>query len=77
VRDVDDIYKEDLEEKEAYDQRKLRQYELQRMKYFYAVVTCDSAKTAETIYNEFNGYEFELSSIKLKMSFVADSLTFP
>jgi len=47
------------------------------MKYFYAVICCNSSTTAEKIFKEYNGFEFELSNIKLTMSFISDSLTFP
>jgi hypothetical protein len=47
------------------------------MKYFYAVIHCNSKKTAEKLYNEYNGFEFELSNIRLSLSFIADSLKFP
>lgn len=61
----------------GYDQSKLRKYELNKMKYFYAVIHTNSKKTATKIFNEYNGMEFELSNIRLSMSFIADSLKFP
>lgn len=33
------------------------------MKYYYAIVHCDSSKTALSLYDEYNGYEFENSNI--------------
>ncbi len=47
------------------------------MKYFYAVIYCNSTTTAEKIYNEYNNYEFELSNIRLNLAFIPDSLIFP
>ena len=47
------------------------------MKYFYAVVHCNSKKTAQTIYDEYNHFEFEQSNIRLLLSFIADELVFP
>lgn len=46
------------------------------MKYFYAIVTCNSKETALFLYDEFNGFEFEHTSIKLNMSLVPDSIVF-
>ena len=62
---------------EAFDQNQLRKYEMNKMKYFYAVIHCNSSKTAERIYSEYNDYEFELSNIRLNLSFIADDLEFP
>ena len=46
------------------------------MKYFYAVVHCNNGKTAKFLYDEYNGYEFENSNIRLNMSFIPDDLKF-
>lgn len=64
-------------EGEGFNQTKLRKYEKSKMKYFYAVIHCNSKKTAKQIFNEYNDYEFELSNIRLNLSFIADSLEFP
>lgn len=47
------------------------------MKYYYAVITCDKRKTASKIYREYNGFELELTNLKLQLSFVPDELEFP
>lgn len=47
------------------------------MKYFYAVVCCDKSKTATKIYKEFNGFELELTNLRLTLSIVPDELIFP
>jgi hypothetical protein len=47
------------------------------MKYYYAIVYCSSKKTAKRIYKEYNNYELELTNLRLNLSFVDDSLTFP
>ena len=67
----------DEEAADAFNQNQLRKYEIQKMKYFYAVIHCNSAATSDKIYSEYNGYEFELSNIKVNLSFVADDLVFP
>ena len=55
----------------------LRKYEVNKMKYYYAIVYCSSKKTAKRIYKEYNNYELELTNLRLNLSFVDDSLTFP
>jgi hypothetical protein len=47
------------------------------MKYYYAVIHCSSRKTAKSIYDEYNNFEFELTNIRLNLAFIADDLTFP
>lgn len=41
----------------------LRKYELEKMKYFYAVIHCNSKRSAETLYDEYQGFEFENTNI--------------
>ncbi len=67
----------EIEEEQLFDQDKLRKYEIQKMKYYYAVIHCNSHETAEKIFNEYNNFEFELSNIRLNLSFIPDSLVFP
>jgi hypothetical protein len=55
--------KEGREDPEAYNQSLLRRYEIQKMKYFYAVINCNSKETAIFLYDEYNGFEFENTNI--------------
>lgn len=46
------------------------------MRYYYAIIECDSDKTASAIYESCDGVEFENSSIHMDLRFVPDEMTF-
>ena len=73
---ADDEFQLD-ENDEGKNLAQLRKYEVNKMKYFYGIVYCNSRKTAKRIFKEFNGFEFELTNITLNLSFVDDNLQFP
>lgn len=75
--DPDEFIDDEEKERLGYNSSQLRKYEVQKMKYFYAVVHCNNKKTALKLYEEYNGFEFEMSNIRLNLSFIADDLTFP
>lgn len=64
------------EQDNGFDAEKLRKYELQKLKYYYAIVTCDSVKTASAIFDNCDQLEYETSSNVLDLRFVPDEIEF-
>ena len=52
----------------------LRKYEVQKMNYYYAIVHCNSRKTASKLIKEVQDMEVELTNLRLQLYIVEDSL---
>ncbi|KAF9270189.1 hypothetical protein L218DRAFT_968885 [Marasmius fiardii PR-910] len=59
-----------------FDEDALRKYQLDRLRYYYAIVTCDTVDAASHIYNELDGTELERSANMFDLSFVPSDMTF-
>ncbi|GBG28345.1 Pre-rRNA-processing protein esf1 [Hondaea fermentalgiana] len=57
-----------------FDMEKLRKYELDKLKYYFAIVEFNSVEAADHVYKECDGVEFERSSITFDLRFVPDGL---
>ncbi|CAO3611761.1 unnamed protein product [Cunninghamella blakesleeana] len=72
------IIRDQLEEGggEDFDQDALRKYQLDRLKYYYAVVECDSPFTAKIICQSCDGNEYENSANFFDIRYIPDDMTF-
>ncbi|KAK1993119.1 hypothetical protein LX36DRAFT_661794 [Colletotrichum falcatum] len=72
------IKKELLAEGDAedFDHDALRKYQLDRLRYFYAVMTVSDRTTAQKLYEATDGTEYQSSSNFLDLRFIPDDVTF-
>ncbi|KAI1754057.1 hypothetical protein F4782DRAFT_60929 [Xylaria castorea] len=59
-----------------FDSDALRSYQLDRLRYYYAVVICSDVSAAEKLYNACDGTEYLASSNFVDLRFVPDDVTF-
>lgn len=63
-------------EDEELDNVALRSYELSKLRYYFAIAVFDCARTAESLYTQLDGIEFEHSAMIFDMRFVPDDISF-
>ncbi len=72
-----DLVREQVEEGgEDYDGEALRKYQLERLRYYYAIATFDSAASAAHVFAEINGTEFERTANMFDLQYVPDETSF-
>lgn len=59
-----------------FDGDALRSYQLDRLRYYYAVMTCSDPQTAKKVYDAVDGTEYLSSSNFIDLRFVPDDVTF-
>lgn len=77
--DDDEKIKEQLlqeDEGKEFDDARLRKYQLERLRYYYAVLTCSSKEVAKHIYDSVDGTEYEASANFFDLRFIPDETSF-
>ncbi|CDK25490.1 unnamed protein product [Kuraishia capsulata CBS 1993] len=76
--DLEKAAKQLYEEGDAqdYDSKSLRRYQLQRLRYYYAIVVCDSVATAKAIYDSCDGTEYESTANHFDLRYVPEGMEF-
>lgn len=70
------LQQEQVDEGEEFDTAKLRKYQLERLRYYYAVITCSSKPTAKTLYDSMDGREYLSTSNFFDLRFIPDDTSF-
>ena len=65
-----------LEADGGTDSLAVRDYELRKLKYYFAVAELDSVKTSERLYEALDGVELEHSSMTFDLRFIPDDVDF-
>ncbi|KAL6928646.1 hypothetical protein ACO0SA_001974 [Hanseniaspora valbyensis] len=73
--DIKDLYEEGNGE-EDYDSKALRRYQLERLRYYYAIIRCDSVQTAKKIYDECDKTEYESTANMFDLRYVPEDMEF-
>uniref|UniRef100_N1QWC2 ESF1 RRM domain-containing protein n=1 Tax=Aegilops tauschii TaxID=37682 RepID=N1QWC2_AEGTA len=72
----DDDGEEDSDLDYETENNKLRTYELNKLRYYYAVVECDTVATADHLYTTLDGTEFLKTANVFHLQFIDDSREF-
>jgi hypothetical protein len=59
-----------------FDSAALRKYQLDRLRYYYAVISCSSKDVAKVLYDAMDGQEYLSSANFFDMRFIPDHVTF-
>ncbi|KAK4618145.1 Pre-rRNA-processing protein esf1 [Fulvia fulva] len=70
------LLQQQASEGDEFDTAKLRQYQLERLRYYYAVIECDGHGTAKMIYDAMDGREYLSTSNFFDLRFVPDDKSF-
>lgn len=70
------LLKNQTDDGEEFDTAKLRQYQLERLRYYYSVIECDKKLTAKALYDAMDGREYLTTANFFDLRFVPDDTSF-
>lgn len=73
--DIHDLYEEGDADREV-DNAALRHYQLERLRYYYAIVYCNNVETGQTIYSNCDGTEYESTANIFDLRYVPEGMEF-
>jgi len=65
---------DDDDEGTEVDPERLREYERERLGYYFALVQCDSKETSDAIFRECDGVEYERSANRISLRYIPDDM---
>ncbi|KAK4574803.1 pre-rRNA-processing protein esf1 [Recurvomyces mirabilis] len=71
-----DLLKEQADDGSEFNTAALRQYQLERLRYYYAVIECDDKFTAKHLYDSMDGREYLTTANFFDLRFIPDSTSF-
>ena len=74
IHTLDEAIDDQDNNQEGVNPLKLRKYELRKLRYYYAIVYCNTKEAALEIYNECDGMEIEKTQNFMDLRFVPDEL---
>ncbi|KAK5709324.1 pre-rRNA-processing protein esf1 [Elasticomyces elasticus] len=70
------LLKGQADEGQEFDTTALRQYQLERLRYYYAIIECDGKSAAKAIYDSMDGREYLSTANFFDLRFVPDDTEF-
>jgi hypothetical protein len=70
------LQEDQVNEGDGFDTAKLRQYQLERLRYYYAVISCSNQSTAKSLYDSMDGREYLSSANFFDLRFIPDDVSF-
>jgi hypothetical protein len=70
------LLQQQANEGDEFDTAKLREYQLERLRYYYAVIECDTKPTAKALYDAMDGREYLTTANFFDLRFIPEETSF-